>query len=186
MSFLHDWWNHRKPLAKETSQDQANLGDAEAQFLQGVKFANREDEARDYAQAVQWYEQAAAQNHALAQFNLSIMYEHGQGVARNDAKSLVWLTRAAELGDAGAQYKLGVRQHLACRNAVPGTTAETRIEALKWVRLSADQGYRGAVQACQFVTLEMTREEVAEGGRRVAAFVAGEKPGIQPEATPGE
>ena len=47
------------------------------------------------------------------------------------------------------------------------------IAALKWVRLSAAQGHPGAESACQFVALGMTWEEVAEGGRRAAAFVAG-------------
>jgi TPR repeat protein len=83
------------------------------------------------------------------------------------------MTRAAKLGDAAAQYKLGVQQHLACRENRRGTVSGARIEALKWVRLSAAQGYRGAASACEFVALPMTREEVAEGGRRVAAFVAG-------------
>jgi len=41
------------------------------------------------------------------------------------------------------------------------------------VRLSAAQGCRGAESACEFVALGMTREEVSEGGRRAAAFVAG-------------
>jgi hypothetical protein len=46
------------------------------------------------------------------------------------------------------------------------------MEALKWLRLSAAQGYRGAESACEFVTLAMTRDQVSEGGRRATAFVA--------------
>jgi hypothetical protein len=85
----------------------------------------------------------------------------------------MWLTRASNLGNAAAQYRLGVQQHLACRAGRAESAVEGRIEALKWVRLSAARGYRGAESACEFVALGMTREEVAEGGRRAAAFVAG-------------
>ena len=169
LSFRRPWVRHHKPLAEETTPDPS---EAEAQFRLGLRFASAEGEAQNYVLAAQWYAKAAAQNHALAQFNLALMYAHGQGIAHDEAKSLAWLTRAAELGDAGAQYKLGVGKHLACRNSPAGTLAETRIEALKWVQLSAAQGYRGADRACEFVTLAMTREEVAEGGRRAATFIA--------------
>ncbi len=171
-SFPRLWLRHHKPLTQEATPDPNNPIEAEAQFRLGLRFASAEGEAQDYPLAAEWYAKAAAQNHALAQFNLSLMYAHGQGIAQDEAKSLVWLTRSAELGDAGAQYKLGVGKHLACRNTSAETLAETRIEALKWVQLSAAQGYRGADRACEFVTLAMTLEEVAEGGYRAATFTA--------------
>ncbi len=175
LSFFHRWFAHRNALPEETIHNQADSNESETQFLQGVKFASGQGAAQDYAQAAKWYAQAAEQNHKLAQFNLAMMFEQGQGVARNEATSLMWMRKAAELGDAGAQYKLGVQQHLTCREGRQGAATEGRIEALKWVQLSAAQGYRGAQRACEFVALGMTREEVAEGGRRVTAFTAGER-----------
>jgi TPR repeat protein len=176
LSFLRRWLVPvpHKPAAVEAPRDPAPPEAAEAQFHLGLSFANAEGEAQNYPQAAQWYLKAAAQNHALAQFNLAVMYAQGQGVPRDEARSMVWLTRAAELGDAGAQYRLGIQRHLASRGVAAATATETRIEAFKWVRLSAAQGYRGADRACEFVTFEMTRDEVTEGGRRVAAFVPGE------------
>jgi hypothetical protein len=85
----------------------------------------------------------------------------------------MWLTKAAKLGNAVAQYRLGVHQHLLFRERWNPAAAEGRIEALKWVRLSAAQSYRGADSAYEFVALGMTRDEVAEAMRRVGAFVAG-------------
>jgi hypothetical protein len=85
----------------------------------------------------------------------------------------MWLTKAANSGNAAAQYRLGVQQHLAGRTSQASPAVERRIEALKWVRLSASQGCRGALGACEFVALGMTREEVAESARRAAAFVPG-------------
>ena len=141
--------------------------------MRGLRFAS--GEAQDYAQAAHWYTLAAEQNHSLAQFNLAVMYGQGQGVARDEAKWLMWMTRAAELGDAGAQYQVGMQRHVTNRKGGEETAPEGRIEALKWVRLSAAQAYRGAERACEFVAMEMTQAEVDEGGRRVAAFVAGKR-----------
>ena len=126
----------------------------------------------DYAQAAQCYTEAAEQGHSAAQVNLAALYERGQGVTRDQGTARMWLTKAANFGNAAAQYRLGVQQHLTYRTGwAGGVDGEGRIEALKWVRLSATQGYRGAESACEFVALAMTREEVAEGGRRAAAFV---------------
>jgi hypothetical protein len=147
--------------------------DAEELFLDGLNFASGEGIAQDYARAAVCYTEAAEQGHCVAQLNLAALYERGQGVARDATKALMWLTKAAKLGNAVAQYRLGVHEHLACRTGRAGSAVESRIEALKWVRLSANQGCRGAESACEFVALTMTREEVAEGVRRVATFVPG-------------
>lgn len=141
--------------------------------MKGLNFASGQGGAQNYVQAAQCYTEAAEQGHSRAQLNLATLYEHGQGVARDQGKALTWLTKAASLGNADAQYRLGVQQHLACRTGGPGLAVEGRIEALKWVRLSASQGCHGAVDACEFVALGMTREEVAESERRAAAFVPG-------------
>jgi len=168
MSFssLRRWINRSTTASAET-----NPNGAEALFLKGLSFASGQDIVQDYVQAAQCYTEAAQQDHSLAQLNLAALYEQGQGVARDKAKALMWLTKAAKQGNAAAQYRLGVQEHLACHTRRGESEVEGRIEALKWVRLSAAQGYRGGENACEFVALDMTREEVAEGGRRAAAFV---------------
>jgi TPR repeat protein len=171
LSFLRRWFTRPDPPNSQSTQPQADSNQADEQFELGQKFAEGEGVAQDYAQAAHWYGRAAAQNHRLAQFNLAKLYAHGQGVLRDEARSLTWITKAAELGDPTAQYTLGVRQHQASRREPTNGAPERRIEALKWVMLSAGQGHRGAQGACEYVALEMTREEVAEGGRRAAAFV---------------
>jgi len=159
----------QKP-AVETTETRAGHGDAEAQFSLGLQFA-REGAAQDYAQAAHWYLQAADQSHSLAQFNLGIMYAVGQGVSRDGAKSMGWMQKAAELGDAGAQYHVGMKLHRASLDGLPEAAPESRIQAYKWLQLAAAQGYRGSEAAWAFVALSMTREDVADGGRRIAAFV---------------
>ena len=175
-SFLRRWVNRSIAPNAELASNPSTRARAEEQFLRGLHFASGQGVAQDYVQAAQCYTQAAEQGDSRAQLNLATLYEHGQGVTRDGAKALTWLTEAANLGNAAAQYRLGVQQHLACRTGRARAAGEGRIEALKWVRLSAAQGHREAESACEFVALAMTREEVAEGGRRAAAF----RPQIEP------
>ena len=166
----------QKPAVEitETTETRAGLGDAEAQFNLGVRFAG-EGAAQDYAQAAHWYRKAADQSHSLAQFNLAIMYAAGQGVPQDEAQSRVWMQKAADRGDAGAQYNIGMKLHRASVEGLPEAAPESRIQAYKWLQLAAAQGYRSSEAAWAFVALGMTREDVAEGSRRIAAFVPAQK-----------
>jgi len=167
----------QKP-AGATDPTRADYEDAEVQFHLGLKFASGTGAGLDYAQAVEWYRKAAEQNHFLAQFNLGMMYAYGQGVARDAVQSRMWLGKAAHQGDAGAQFHLGDNCHRASFRQLPADAAESRIEAYKWYRLAAVQGYQGSEMAHAALTFNMTREDVAAGNQRVATFEAGKpKPG---------
>jgi uncharacterized protein len=168
--FFRRMFSRPQKPAVESTETRADHGDAEAQFSLGLRFAHA-GAAQDYAQAAQWYRKAAAQSHSLAQFNLGIMYAAGQGMPRNEAESMVWMQKAADLGDAGAQYNIGLRHHRASLDGLPEAAPESRIQAYKWLQLASAQGYRGAAAAWAFVALKMTHEDVADGSRRVAAFV---------------
>ena len=150
-----------------------DYGDAEAQFGMGLKFAADTGAAQDYGQAAKWYRKAAAQNHSLAQFNLGVMYARGQGVDRDAVQSAMWFGKAAQLGDAGAQFYLGNSCQRASFEQAPAEALESRIEAYKWYRLAAAQGYKDSAKAWSYLTLNMTREDVAVGNQRVAAFAIG-------------
>jgi len=175
LASLRRWVSRSTTPSSVIAPNPSTATGAEALFLKGLSFASGQGLAQDYVQAAQCYTEAAEQNHSLAQLNLATLYERGQGVSRNGAKALRWLTKAANLGNADAQYRLGVHEHLASRAGRDPSASEGRIEALQWVRLSAANGHHEAQSACEFVALTMTREEVAEAGRRAAAFVAGSK-----------
>jgi TPR repeat protein len=148
----------------------ADFENAEVQFGMGLKFASSADASQDYLQAAEWYRRAAAQNHSLAQFNLGMMYACGQGVARDEAESTRWFGRAAKLGDAGAQFNLGRNCHRASFDGLPEAVLESKIEAYKWYRLAAAQGYQDSDTASATLIVNMTRADVVAGNRRVAAF----------------
>lgn len=162
------------PLSNpETAAPNPDYADAEVQFNLGLKFAMDQGAAQDYGRAAEWYRKAAEQNHSLAQFNLGVMYARGQGVARDAAQSAVWFDRAAKLGDAGAQFHLGDSCQRASFKQAPAEAAESRIEAYKWYRLAAAQGYGDSAKAWINLTLNMTRADVTVGNQRVAAFEIG-------------
>ena len=100
------------------------------------------------------------------------MYAAGQGVPRDEAKSMGWMQKAANLGDAGAQHHIGMKHHRASLDGLAADACESRIQAYKWLHLAAAQGYRSSDAAWAFVALSMTREDVADGSRRIAAFDA--------------
>jgi TPR repeat protein len=160
----------------------AGEGDADSQFGLGLKYSTGAGIALDFAQAAEWYHKAAKQNHALAQFNLGVMFASGQGVAQNDSTALMWTRKAAEGGDAGAQFSLGAKYHRASMDRLQMDCAESRIEAYKWFHLASAQGYKDSDAAGERVALGMTREEVADGNQRTAAFVV--TPPSTPQADP--
>jgi len=147
--------------------------DAEMQFKLGLKCAGGQGAAQDYPQAAAWYRKAAEQNHSLAQLNLGMMYAHGQGVARDSLQSRMWLGKAAQQGDAGAQFHLGNNCHRASFSQSAPDASESRIEAYKWYRLAAAQGYQDSEMAHATLTLNMTRADVVAGNQRIAAFEVG-------------
>lgn len=160
----------------ENTQTLAERGVPEAQFSLGVKFAHGVNGVPDFVTAASWYLKAANQNHSLAQFNLGRMYAAGQGLPVDPVLSLQWFQRAADQGDAGAQFSLGQTHQRASLRGTPTENAAERILAYKWFRLAADQGYAGSQDACDVINMKMSREDLAEGGRSIAAFNAAKTP----------
>ncbi|HLX72867.1 MAG TPA: tetratricopeptide repeat protein [Verrucomicrobiae bacterium] len=180
-SIFRSWFRNTATPTPDSIMTQAERGDANAQFDLGLRFANGKGPGQDYSQAAQWYLKAAEQSHVLAQFNLAVMYAEGQGMPVDKDQSLLWLGRAAKLGDAAAQHRLGIVHHRASLERFPVNASESRIEAYKWLQLADDKGYRDSDMARGLVVLQMTWEEVTDGNRRVADFVAA-PPGATPEA----
>ena len=69
-----------------------------------------------FAEAFEWFEKAAAQEHPRAVSNLAYLYESGQGVAQDARKAFELYTRAANLGFGDA------------RSTFPGCTEGARWE----------------------------------------------------------
>ncbi len=119
---------------------------------------------KDLDQAVKLYRQAAEQGNANGQYTLAFMYESGRGLRQSHVEAAKWFQRAAERGQALAQYDLGQRYNLGVGVPVD------RVEALKWLTLAAGQGQADAADRRDKLKTELTRDQVAEAQRRIAAF----------------
>ena len=56
-------------------------------------------DAKNYAQAISYYEKAANQGLVDAQFDLATCYYWGEGVTKNLQKAAYWFEKAANQGD---------------------------------------------------------------------------------------
>jgi len=163
------------PSQNETLEANAECGDAETQFKFGLHYG-ADGPGQNYSRAEYWYLKAAAQRHPLAHYNLGVMYGDGQCGTRDWAKSLLWIQKAANLGSAPAQYHLGLRHHRAAMHRQTAAAKESEqisqswMDAYIWFRLAEAQHYPGAETAGNLASLNMTRQEVAEATRRIAAF----------------
>jgi len=166
LSWFTRLFNRGQRAALENTQAKADKGDAEAQFCLGFQFASGDAATADYTKAAHWYLKAANQNHALAQFNLGLMFADGQGMDQDDAKSVMWMRMAAQQGDAGAQHHLGMRCRRASFEGLAKNALESNIEAYKWFRLAAAQGYRASDGARDEIAINLTLAQVVEGNHR--------------------
>jgi TPR repeat protein len=97
-----------KPVDIPALTQQAQNGDAGAEVKLGSLYENGGNGvARDYTQALQWYQKAADQGNLPAKYDLAMMYFNGKGMAKDFTKAAGLLQDPANGGMAAAQYRLG-------------------------------------------------------------------------------
>src|SRR3954451_1748871 len=111
----------------------ANKGDAEAQYHVGMMYNNGIGTQRDFKQAFEWFQKSTASNHPLGAYKLGCYYDgQGEGVVAADAnEALKYKLIAAEAGYSLAQHDV----------ALLYARRENFEEAMKWWKLSGDQGH---------------------------------------------
>ena len=121
----------------------AELGEPEAQLqagliLLGPKPTDRTNPNR--AEAISMLEAASAQDNAVAAFNLGQLY-------LSDMPSEAGLIRAAPLFEIAAKGKVAAAQYALAQFYAEGTggIAQDDIEARKWLKASAEQGFDSAL-----------------------------------------
>ena len=104
----------------------------------GLLYARGQGVARDYKQAMAWYQKAAEQDVPAAEYNLGVMYANGQGVPANAAEASKWFLKAAQqgVGDAASG--------LATIYSEGDGAFKNYAEAAKWYRTAAEQGIASA------------------------------------------
>jgi len=111
----------------------ANAGDANAQFILGLAYADGEGVPQDDAQAVSWFRKSAEQGDSGAQHFLGGVYRNGQGVPQDYVESHQWLNLAASRASVEevTQYT-GYRDALAAV-MTPQQIAEAQQRATAWL-----------------------------------------------------
>jgi TPR repeat protein len=120
----------------ERKFEQAQKGDAEAQYDVGYRYEKGRGVDEDEDEAFIWYGKAADQNLAKGQYKVGIAYLKGSGVDQNKEVAKVWLKKAADQGYPPAQYQLG--KLLASKQTRDYTGA------LVWLQKAQDNGYEPA------------------------------------------
>lgn len=83
---------------KDTLQEQAYAGDANAQLRMGLAYAKGIDVDQDIDQAAKWFLMAANQGNAAAQYNMGMLFKYGKGVIQDAEQSKQWLLKSAAQG----------------------------------------------------------------------------------------
>ena len=140
----------------EMTELMARMGDADAQYELGLRYAFGEDVAEDKTEALKWWRKAAEQGNGFSQHNLGWMYDNGVGVAEDDVEAVKWYRKAAEQGVAWSQFSLGV----AYRDGEG--VARDSVLAHMWATLASAQGNEGARENLEIFVKEMTEAQIAE------------------------
>lgn len=114
--------------------EEAQAGNASAQYRVGYAYATGDGVPVNYAKANYWLGRAARGGVIDAVYCLALHYERGRGVAANDARAFELYENAAKAGNAAAQCNLGM-MYLHGRGI-----RKNMIEAARWFVLSAAQG----------------------------------------------
>jgi TPR repeat protein len=112
----------------------ARTGDPRAETLSGMAFdLAMGGQAQDYAQALTWYQKAAAQGFARAEMDVGHLYGNGQGLAQDYVQAMTWYRKAADQGNALAQGNIG-----ALYQDGLGVTQDY-VQAMSWYQKAAAQ-----------------------------------------------
>lgn len=96
------------PAAYEVAVPLATKGDVKAQIMLGEMYELGRGRQIDMANALQWYEMAAAQDHTGAMFRIGMLNLTGQAGSADPAKARKWLSKAAAADHMKANNELGL------------------------------------------------------------------------------
>ncbi len=97
----------------KTVEQKAEAGNAEAQYLLGLRCATGISVPKDSKKGAKWFRKAAEQALTEAQFELGQMYEDGEGVPQEAVTAFAWYNIAQVNGDANAgEWKSAIAKEM--------------------------------------------------------------------------
>ena len=143
-------------LAEQYLRLAAKQGQTPAQVLLGTMLYSGEGGiAVNTAEAMGWWQKAAASGDETGEYYLGIAYSEGKATQRDDVEAARRFRAAAEKGDAGGQYRLG-----SCYFQGLGVT-KNLVQSLAWLRLAEEQKFSGSSDLAKKVAAEMTPEQIS-------------------------
>ena len=143
VSGVEDWYrnrqNHLSQLSSKAQQwqQQAEQGDAEAQYQLGLRYQGGVGVERNATRAQAWLQKAAEADHAKAQYALALLLRQ-QANQADGAMALRWQEKAAQQGNREAQYGLGLMY-------ANGQYVQTDAQRARfWFGEAADRGHLAA------------------------------------------
>ncbi len=95
----------QEPNLLQSLIDNANKGDADAQFWLGTMYYDGKGVPQDYKEAVKWFTMAAEQGHAYAQLYLGRIHYNGDGVPQDYTEAYKWVLLAQMNGEDVSKLK---------------------------------------------------------------------------------
>jgi TPR repeat protein len=126
-----------KKQISQLRQD-AERGDAKAQYALGVLYVEGRCVTHDFNEAAKLFSKAAEHGECHAQYNIAHMYHNGLGVQQNSLEAAKYYRRAADQGNDDAQYSLALLYERG------DGIQKNDEEAVKWYMRSANQGHPNA------------------------------------------
>tara|TARA_R110002110_G_scaffold376568_2_gene586631 strand:- start:143884 stop:144465 length:582 start_codon:yes stop_codon:yes gene_type:complete len=119
--------------------EQAEAGNARAQFLLAIKYETGTDVTKSHARAADLFELAARQGLSDAQFKLATILETGRGRPADLAAAETWYRAAALQAHSSGQFNLGVMLLNQAR------TEDETAEAISWLVRASRAGLSPAM-----------------------------------------
>jgi hypothetical protein len=139
--------SRRHFLGRKKNQAQCLFRKGKLLFTLGFMSDTGQGVTLDVAQAMRWYQLAAAQGNANAYVCIGSMFENGRGVVQDMVEAVQLYSFAAALGDAIAQYNLG---YMFAKGRGVG---QNMTEAVRCYKLSAANGHEDAKRALKLLRL---------------------------------
>ena len=132
----------------------ATQGDADAELLMGLRYADGNGVIKNDKEAARWFEKAARHGNAEAQYRYGLALLEGRGVVQDYRAAFSWIEQPARLGHSNAQYTLGELYRY-------GTgTVMNKAQAYLWFNLAASQGVEKAAKARDSLVWQLKPEQI--------------------------
>jgi TPR repeat protein len=115
--------------ALQQAKGLAERGDPAAQYKLGVMYADGQDVAQDFQEALKWFRLSAAQGNSEAQANLGALYHGGFGVQEDYVQAMMWFMIAKASGTSLADQNIQQLESI----LTPTQIANAQRMAQKWL-----------------------------------------------------